>query len=213
MVNYCHDSASITAHNTALSRLWTTYWSFSTRHTGASSGARESRPGSALDMCTAATAAARSRQIFSRQLLSVRHAVSKKHSPGHQMAPGNMMSRRLPLVLFLACGARALVLRAPAAGLRASAPLDKPLRRTVTAAVEPTIAETPAEASDRVITITDPALEHIKKLRADNGPDTHLRMGPLSRRRANPRFRRRARERRGGSPLRYARAETRRSLP
>ena len=161
-------------------------------------------------MCTAATAAARSRQIFSRQLLSGRHAGQQKTQ---LMAPGNMMSRRLPLVLFLACGARALVLRAPAAGLRASAPLDKPLRRTVTAAVEPTIAETPAEASDRVITITDPALEHIKKLRADNGPDTHLRMGPLSRRRANPRFRRRARERRGGSPLRYARAETRRSLP
>ena len=37
----------------------------------------------------------------------------------------------------------------------------------------------PAEAppAKRVITITPEAIVHIKKLRSDNGPDTHLRMG------------------------------------
>ena len=88
--------------------------------------------------------------------------------------------RRAATLLLTLCGAAAFV------GRPSTTKTPVALRST---------AET-AAPTKRVITITPDALTHIKKLREDNGPDTHLRMGV----RAGGRVRRRprARARRAG---------------
>ena len=69
--------------------------------------------------------------------------------------------RRAATLLLTLCGAAAFV------GRPSTTKTPVALRST---------AET-AAPTKRVITITPDALTHIKKLREDNGPDTHLRMG------------------------------------
>ena len=68
--------------------------------------------------------------------------------------------------------ANAPTARAPAA--RANAPAAR--RRTIRASTE-TTAEPATDTSNYVITITPEAQDHIAKLRAAEGPGTHLRMG------------------------------------
>ena len=72
----------------------------------------------------------------------------------------------------LVAPANAPTARAPAA--RANAPAAR--RRTRRASTE-TTAEPATDTSNYVITITPEAQDHIAKLRAAEGPGTHLRMG------------------------------------
>lgn len=96
--------------------------------------------------------------------------------------------RRAATFLLTLCGAAAFV------GRPSTTKTPVALRST---------AET-AAPTKRVITITPDALTHIKKLREDNGPDTHLRMGV----RAGGRVRRRPRARARGAPAAVDRSST-----
>jgi hypothetical protein len=96
--------------------------------------------------------------------------------------------RRAATFLLTLCGAAAFV--------------GKPSTTKTPVALRST-AET-AAPTKRVITITPDALTHIKKLREDNGPDTHLRMGV----RAGGRVRRRPRARARGAPAAVDRSST-----
>ena len=102
--------------------------------------------------------------------------------------PAASTMRRAATLLLTLCGAAAFV------GRPSTTKTPVALRST---------AET-AAPTKRVITITPDALTHIKKLREDNGPDTHLRMGV----RAGGRVRRRPRARARGAPAAVDRSST-----